>query len=111
MRIIEIDDLEDVSDSTRKAIVKIVKQCHTCQLKQGKPSRLHSSIRDQVIEDFNHVLQLDLMAVIHSSIRHVTDIGMGFQNGVFISKMDADKAWLTLQMFRTNVYAGAPENI
>lgn len=49
MRINERANVDDVPDSTRKKIVKIVKHCHAGQLKRGKPRRFLFTIRDHAI--------------------------------------------------------------
>lgn len=91
--------------------MKIVKHFHACQLKQGKSYRFLFYVSSMVIEYFGLVLQQEIMTLRYGSVLHVIKIRMGFQNGTFISMMEAYTALRTLRRFWINVYAGTPDVI
>lgn len=111
MQIIETADLDDVPANTRKELIEIVKYCRACQLKQGKPRRFLFSIRDPIVGEFNHIIQIDVVNLVHGNVLHIIDVGTRFQNGGFITKMDAECAWRSLRKFWIDVYAGAPDYV
>lgn len=89
--------------------MKIVKHCHACQLRKRKPVDFRVPFCDRNIGKFKHVMQLNVMALRHDSVLHVMSTETGFQNGAFISKIDAGTAWQTMRSFRINLYPVAPD--
>lgn len=96
MRIIESPNHDRFFESIRTEIVQIVKHFYACQLKQGKLRRLLFSIRDLVVGELDHVLQLYVMKLRRCNVLYDLDIGTGIQNGTFISKIYEEIAWRTL---------------
>ncbi len=111
MKVIEIARIGDLPPGIRKEQKETVQHCRTRQLKRAKPRRFLFSVRDPTVGDFNHVLQIDGVNLVHGNVLHVTDVGTGFQNGSFINKMDAETAWKMLRRRWINAYTGAPDYI
>lgn len=90
---IEADDVDDIPVSMREKIVKIVERCRARQLEQGKPGFFLCCVRDEVMGELNHVLQLNVLKSRYGNVLHIVDIGTGIQNSAFMRKMDPDTAW------------------
>ncbi len=45
---------------------------------------------------FNHILQVDLVKLVHGTVLNVISMGTGFQSGQFLNKMTAETAWKVL---------------
>lgn len=48
------------------------------QLKQGRPGRFLFSIRDPIVSEFNHVLQMDIVKISEGNVLHVMDLGTDY---------------------------------
>lgn len=111
MRGIENAENADLGKDTRKVIPDIVKHCCVCQLKHDRPRRFPFSVRDAIIGEFNHQLQVNVVSLIHGNFLHVNDVGTGFPNGGFVNKMDGHTAWTMLRKFWVSRYADASDYI
>lgn len=89
MRITEQADLEDLPESTRNYLHEFVKYGIPHQLNQGKPKRFLLSVRDPIIGEFNHALQIDKVLLKHGNVLHLIDFRTSFRNEGFINKLEA----------------------
>lgn len=111
MRLIEDADLEVLQSEVRKTLYDIVKHSKSCQLKQGRPRRFLFSVKDPIISDINHYLQIDVVSLCERNLLRVINIRTGFQNAGFVDKMDSIRAWKLFRQHWIDVYAGAPDFI
>lgn len=109
MKVIESAEISDLPDDTRQRLAELIQFCKPCQLKQGRPRRFLFSIQDTTVGKFNHILQVDIVKLIDGNVMHVIDIGMRFQQGMFITKFDAATPWRVIRRCWIDVFAGAPD--
>lgn len=86
MNIIQTTNLNDVPENTWSELRKIFKYCHAYQLKHRRARRFLLSICNPIIEKFNHVLQLDVVILVHGDVSHIKDIETRLQNGASLTK-------------------------
>ena len=111
MRVIENVQIDELPKGMRKQMKEIAKHCNACQMKQARPRRFLFSIRDRIVGEFDHVIQVDVVNLIDGSVLHSIDVGKGFQNGFLSNKMDSITAWKMLRRCWIDAYAGAPDYI
>lgn len=111
MRVIEAAEIENLPRKTRRKIQEIVDHCEACQLNKAKPRRFLFSLKDELIGEFNHVLQIDVVKIDDGNVLHAICSGTGFQQGSFLKNNTALETWKSLRRFWINVYAGAPDYI
>lgn len=66
------------------------------------------SIKDPIIGDLNHILDVVVVRLANGNILHILDVVTGFQNGCFIQNIDAEPTWKRLRGHCINVYAVSP---
>lgn len=69
------------------------------------------SVKDLIIGEFNHDIQIDVVSLSHGNVLHEINVGTGFQNGGFVKKMEANSARKLHRKCSIDVYAGAPNCI
>lgn len=74
MKIIESEEVDDLPLDTRKEVKLIFKQCHACQVKQGRPRRFMFSTRDPIIRAFNNILQISIVKLVDENVLHTIDM-------------------------------------
>lgn len=97
IRVIESAELQDVPLDTRKQVFDIVKHCHACQLRQGKPRRFLFSIRDSVAGGFNQILQINIVMLADGNVLHILDVETRLQNGGSMDGMATCTAWVIVE--------------
>lgn len=84
-------------------MAELVKHCHARKMRQAKARRFMFSVRDPIVGEFNHHLQIGSVALI--------DDRTSFQNVGFIDSMDVSTAWGPTCNFWIDMHAGAPNYI
>jgi len=96
MRVIEAAEISDLPSDTRIQLKEIVEHCKACQLNKAKPRRFLFALKDDLIGEFNHVLEIDVVTLKDGPVLHIICSGTGFQQGTFLKSMSAADAWNTL---------------
>lgn len=96
LRLLEVADPDQATDTVRETLRKIVKSCNTCSLTQPAPRRFLFSSRYEGKGEFNSAIYVDVMKLIDGYIIHVVCGGTSFQTGKFLESMTAKNAWEAL---------------
>lgn len=81
-------------DVEAKAIEKIAKFCHHCQIHGKSPGRFKFTLREDL--HFNHTIIVNIMFIDNKPVLHSGDEATRFQAARFLQKMTAKATWDTL---------------
>jgi hypothetical protein len=92
-----------------KAIERLTRFCHACQLHGKSPGRFKFTVHDD--REFNASVYVDVMYIEGQPVLHVVDEATRFQAARWLRNMSAQHAWDTLRACWIDVYVGPPDEI
>jgi hypothetical protein len=93
----------------QKAIERLTKYCHQCQMNSKAPGRFKFTLKDDY--EFNWCIIVDVMYLDGKPVLHVVDEATAFQAAKFLKDMSAKTTWDTLRICWIDVYQGPPDII
>jgi hypothetical protein len=96
-------------DFERRAIERITRYCHQCQMHEKSPGRFKFSLKKDF--SFNAEVSVDIVQIDGRNVVHVVDTATGFQAARFVSKITAKEVWEAIRLCWIDVYQGPPDQI
>lgn len=99
---------DEVSESVRKQIDDLTKQCIVCAENAGKPRRFKITVGTSDLR-FNHTVAVDIMFIQSRAVLHVVDEATHFCAALFLTSHKSSDVWQALLRCWNRLYLGPPD--